>query len=169
MSLSFGHRFSASPVRLPGCLPFAHCGFAGFGRFPRCLFASCDCEFANSFVIKNGTESGHRLDNYIFHIVQIANDCCCGNLITLHLMKRQLMPHDRVPYTHTHAHSHSFALFKLFCSLFMTFSVSECFFFPANTNIICICWSTILIDGIKKNSFTRTLPRLALRIRNVGQ
>lgn len=63
---------------------------------------------SRSFVIKNGTESGHRLDNYIFHIVQIANDCCCGNLITLHLMKRQLMPHDRVTYTHRHTRVRAF-------------------------------------------------------------
>lgn len=144
MSLSFGHRFSERPDCLPACpacLPFAQCGFTGFVHFPRCLLASPLMTVnSRSFVIKNGTESGHRLDNYIFHIVQIANDCCCGNLITLHLMKRQLMPHDRVPYTHTG--TRAFALFKLFCSLFMTFSFSKCFFFPTNTNIICICWST---------------------------
>lgn len=142
MSLSFGHRFSERPDCLPAGLPaFCPVWFYWFRPFTRCLLASPLMTVnSRSFVIKNGTESGHRLDNYIFHIVQIANDCCCGNLITLHLMKRQLMPPDRVPYTHTG--TRAFALFKLFCSLFMTFSFSKCFFFPTNTNIICICWST---------------------------
>lgn len=128
MSLSFGHRFSERPDCLPACLPaFCPVWFYWFRPFSRCLLAPLMTVNSRSFVIKNGTESGHRLDNYIFHIVQIANDCCCGNLITLHLMKRQLMPHDHVPYTHTG--TRAFALFKLFCSLFMTFSFSKCFFF----------------------------------------
>lgn len=42
----------------------------------------------------------------------------------------------------THTGTRAFALFKLFCSLFMTLFFSKCFFFPTNTNIICICWST---------------------------
>lgn len=110
MSLSFGHRFSERPDCLPACLPaFCPVWFYWFRPFSRCLLASPLMTVnSRSFVIKNGTESGHRLDNYIFHIVQIANDCCCGNLITLHLMKRQLMPPDRVPYTHTGTHSRSF-------------------------------------------------------------
>lgn len=123
--------------------------FCWFRPFPRCLFASCDCEFASSFVIKNGTESGHRLDNYIFHIVQIANDCCCGNLITLHLMNRQLMPHDRVPYTHTHAHSLARAFQAILFIIYDIFRFGV-FLFPANTNIICICWSTYQRYKIKR-------------------
>lgn len=104
LSLSFGHRFSelalASADWLPGWLPaslaFAKCGFSGFqaSRPLAAALARSVTEFL-PFLIKHGTQSGRRLDNYIFHIVQIANDCCCGNLITAHLMKRQLMLHVR--------------------------------------------------------------------------
>lgn len=127
LSLSFGHRFSERerencPGR-PACL-LPSVVFLVSTVFPAFLLAPS--ANSRSFVIKNGTESGHRLDNYIFHIVQIANDCCCGNLITLHLMKRQLMRPMTVCPTHTLTHTRTA---KLYCSLFMTISFLKCFFF----------------------------------------
>lgn len=100
--------------------------------------------FSASLVIKRGAESRCRLDNYIFHNVQITNDCCCGNLITLHLMKRQLRLHDRVLlYTHYckgRVKDYQAILFIIYDN-FPLFFLSPCRFFLC-VNVICIGTST---------------------------